>query len=303
MKLTLNPAPPFDFNLSARIFSNGDKQIRKYENGKYWQVTRINDKLTLSTIAALGTVNKPKLLVELESNEEISDKDEKIAKETVSSLFNMDMDLKSFCEEVGNDRIMSGLTRKLRGLRSPTAETVFEALISSITEQQISLNVAFSIQRRIIKAFGDTLEIQGKRYYAFPTPQKLASSTTEELRNCGLSLRKAEYIHGASELVTSKKLDLDKFKNYDNTKEIIDELCEIRGIGVWTAELTVIRGMQKFEAIPADDIGLQRHVSHYYFGGKKISSQELRKVAEKWGKWKGLAGFYLIVAESLGIEV
>jgi DNA-3-methyladenine glycosylase II len=302
MKLTLNPAPPFDFDLSARIFSKDDKQIRRYEDGKYWQVIRVNDKLILSTMSTLGTVDKPRLLVELEPNEEISDEDEKTARETVSSLFNMNMDLKSFCEEVGNDRIMSGLTRKLRGLRSPTAETVFEALISSITEQQISLNVALNIQRRIIKAFGDTLEIQGKRYYAFPTPQKLASSTTEELRNCGLSLRKAEYIHGASELVASKKLDLDKFKNYDDTKEIIDELCEIRGIGVWTAELTIIRGMQKFEAIPADDIGLQRHVSHYYFGGRKISSQELRMIAEKWGKWKGLAGFYLIVAESLNIE-
>ncbi len=45
--------------------------------------------------------------------------------------------------------------------------------------------------------------------------------------------------------------------------QIIDELCEIRGVGIWTAELTVLRGLNNVKAIPADDIGLQRTISHY----------------------------------------
>ena len=57
------------------------------------------------------------------------------------------------------------------------------------------------------------------------------------------------------------------------------------------------------EAIPADDIGLQRVISHYYSDGRKISSQEVREIAENWGKWKGLAGFYLIMAEILGLRL
>lgn len=58
-------------------------------------------------------------------------------------------------------------------------------------------------------------------------------------------------------------MNLEKFKEYDGMNQIIDELCEIRGVGIWTAELTVLRGLNNVKAIPADDIGLQRTISHY----------------------------------------
>jgi DNA-3-methyladenine glycosylase II len=95
------------------------------------------------------------------------------------------------------------------------------------------------------------------------------------------------------------RLDLEKLKNHEDAEEIVGELDRIKGIGVWTAEMTMVRGMQKFEAIPADDLGLRRVVSHYYCKDTRISSEETRKIAEKWGKWKGLAAFYLIMAEWL----
>ena len=104
-------------------------------------------------------------------------------------------------------------------------------------------------------------------------------------------------------MITNGKLDLEKLKDYENIREIIDELCEIRGIGVWTAELTMVRGMQKLEAIPADDLGVRRWISHYYCDDRKISGEEARRIAEKWGKWKGLASFYLLMAGSLGISL
>lgn len=171
MKLTINPTPPFDFDLSTKIFSDGDKQIRRYENGKYWQVIRVNNKLILIIIKALGSVDEPKLLVELKSNEEISNNDKKIAEEIIFSLFNLKFDLMPFYEDLKNDKIMSRLAQKLRGLKTPTTPTVFEALISSLVEQQISLNVAHSIERKMTKAFGDVLKIDDEVYYAFPTPQ------------------------------------------------------------------------------------------------------------------------------------
>ena len=66
--------------------------------------------------------------------------------------------------------------------------------------------------------------------------------------------------------------------------------------------MTMIRGMQKFEALPADDIGLQRVISHFYFNDRRISSEEVRNIAEKWGKWKGLAAFYFVVASILDLS-
>jgi len=303
MKLTIKMVPPFDFQLTAKIFSDGDKQISRYENGKHWQVIRVNSKLILVTIKSSGTVDDPKLLVELKSNVEISNDDKEKAKEIISSLFNSNLDLELFYEEVKNDEILSKLAQKLRGLKGPSTATVFEALVCSIAEQQISLNVAHSLEKNLIKTFGDALEIDDDVYYAFPTPQRLASATLEHLRKCGLSLRKAEYIKDVSRLIANGRLDLEKFKGYEDTKEIISELCKIRGIGVWTAELTMVRGLRKQEVMPADDIGLRRHISHYYSNDRKISSQEALKIAERWGRWKGLAGFYLIVAGRSNLKI
>jgi DNA-3-methyladenine glycosylase II len=303
MKLTIKPVPSFDFDLSARIFSDGDKQIRRYEKGKYWQVIRVNNKLILITMTSSGTVDAPKLHVELKSNLEISNDDKKTVRDIIDSLFNLKLDLKPFYDIVKNDKTMSKLAQKLRGLKGPTTPTVFEALVDSIIEQQISLIVAHSLERNLIKTFGDVLKLDNEVFYAYPTPQKLASATVEQLRKCGLSLRKAEYIKAVSTLIFEGRLNLEKFKDYQDTREIISELDKIRGIGVWTAELTMVRGMHKQEVIPADDLGLRRHISHFYCNDRKISSEEARRIAGKWGKWKGLASFYLIIAGYLGIRI
>ena len=215
----------------------------------------------------------------------------------------MNFDLAPFYEQVKTDKVMACLTQKLKGLKSPTTQTVFEALIDSIVEQQISLKVANGMEKKLTKKFGDTLGLESEVYYAYPTPQKLASASSEELRQCGLSFRKAEYIKSVSTLIMEGKLDLEKLKNYDSADEIIRELDRVRGVGVWTAELTMLRGMQRLEALPADDLGLRRVISHYYCGGKVITSAQARQIAKNWGKWKGLAAYYHIVAEMLGIEV
>ncbi len=292
MKFLSKAVAPFDFDLSVRIFSDGDKQIRRYESGRYWQVVRVGEKLVLIVVKSLGTVDEPKLSVELKSNEEISYRDKKIIREIVDSIFSLRFDLKPFIKHVEKDRIMSRIVQKLRGLKAPAAETVFEALIDSITE---------TLERKLIKTFGDVLELDGEVYYGFPTPKKLASASVEELRGCGLSLRKAEYVRDLSAMIADGKLDLEELKNRDE-KEIVSELCKIRGIGVWTAELTMVRGMNKVDALPADDLGLRRVISHFYCGDRKISAEEARRIAEKWGRWKGLAGGYLIFAEMLGVR-
>ena len=128
-------------------------------------------------------------------------------------------------------------------------------------------------------------------------------ASVNEIQGCGLSQRKAEYIYGAAKLIADDNLDLEDLKNHPNPEEIISELDSIRGIGVWTAELTMLRGMQKLDALPADDLGVRRVISSYYCGGKPIKTAEAREIAQGWGTWKGLAAFYLIIAEVRGIKI
>jgi len=253
-KIVVEALSPFSFDLSSEIFANGDRQIRRYENGRFWQVIRVNDKLFLATVEAAGTIDKPKVSAELKSDSAITAEDKKTAAEAVIALFSLDVDLKPFYETVKDDQVMATVTRRLWGLKSPTTSTVFEALVDAIVEQQISIKVANTIEARITKKFGDVL-------------------------------------------------DLENFRNYERSEQIIKELDEIRGIGVWTAEFTILRGMQRLEALPADDLGLRRMISRYYRDGKVIPSAEARRIAKNWGDWKGLAAYYLVVADMKDIKL
>ena len=298
MILKITPKSPFNFELSAKIFSNGDPQIQRYEKGSYWQLIWLNNKLVLITVRSLGSVDKPELSVSLKPDNELNKKDNVIARKILTSIFNLDFDLRYFYE----DRIMSKLTLKLCGLNSLTTPTFFEAIVSSIIEQQISLKATRSIETRMIKEFGDMLQLDGKTYYSFPTPETISNLEREDLRGSGLSFRKAEYVIGLSKSIEENNLDLNELKT-KNTSEIISELLKIRGIGVWTAELAVIRGIHRLVALPADDIGLRRVVSHYYNNDEPISADELRRIAKGWGRWSGLAAFYLVVADIMSIKI
>jgi DNA-3-methyladenine glycosylase II len=301
-KIEVTAIPPYNFDLSCEIFTGGDKQIRNAENGRFWQVIRVNEKLVLAIVASTGKVDEPRLTTDLKSDMAINEEDKKAAGEAVAALFSLDLDLKPFYESVKNDEVMSHLIKKLWGLKNPTTQTIFEAMVDAIVEQQISLKVANKLENKIIKRFGDALNLQDDVYFVYPTPRQLARVSIDEFRQCGLSYRKAEYIKEASTLIVEGKLNLENLKNYEDSDQIIHELDHVRGVGVWTAEFTMLKGMQRLEALPADDLGLRR-VKSYYRNGKVISSAEARRIAENWGCWKGLATYYLVVADMKGIEV
>ena len=292
---------PFNFDLTAQIFRNGDKQIRTYRDGVFSEALKLNSQLALVKVTSTGTVEQPKLTIELKTNKPLTLEDKRKAEETVKSIFNLDFDLNSFYEEIKDDPAMGQIAKQLYGLKNPTTPTVFEALVDSIVEQQISIKVAIALEEKLAKKFGDLLDIDGDIYFAFPTPQTLASAGEEEILQVGLSRRKAEYLHEAAQLIVTGKLDLEGLKRQENAGEISSKLDQVRGIGVWTAELTMLRGMQRLDALPADDFGIRRVISRYYCGGSPITAAEAREIAKAWGRWKGLAAFYLIIAEFKGI--
>jgi DNA-3-methyladenine glycosylase II len=303
IKFSLQPPAPFDFDLSAQIFSYGNPQIRSYKNGEFHQVLNIAGEPALISVTSAGSVEKPNLSVELKVNKAVTAKMKQTAKTSIEYLFNLDFRLSNFYSDVKTDSTMSRITGQLYGLKNPTTPTVFEALLDSIVEQQISIKVARTIEERFAQRFGDKLEINNETFYAFPTPQNIAAASIADIRDCGLSQRKAEYIYGAAQLIVDGKLSLEEMKNNPNPKEIIAELDAVKGIGVWTAELTMLRGMQRLDALPADDFGIRRVISTYYTNSRTIKPAEARKIAEAWGKWKGLAAYYLIIAEVKGIVV
>ncbi len=300
--MRLYPKMPYNFHLSAMIFSGGDPQIRSYREGIFRQVLDIQGTLVLVDVFSHGAADMPELCFTTRPDDVLAENRNAAAGDLISSMFNIHEDLAPFYRAMEQDRIMTSLISQLRGVKSPTTPTVFEALVDSIIEQQISLRAAHSVENRLIRALGTPLALGDQVYYSYPTPSTLAEATDPVFRACGLTRRKGEYIRGVSQQILSGALDPESFRTYPDTEMIISELTKIRGIGQWTAELTILRGLHRSDGFPADDIGVRRFISRYYLGDKKISSAEARAFAERWGTWKGYAAYYLEIADLLGIS-
>jgi DNA-3-methyladenine glycosylase II len=298
----LVPQPPFDFSLSAAIFSGGEPDIRTFKNGVFRQVLDTGNALVLAEVRSSGTTENPKLDLTLLSDQPVSRDAARFAGVKVATILSITDDLTPFYQDVARDPVLADLTVHLRGVRAPVTPTVFEALTDSIIEQQISLKAAHSTENRLIHAAGKELDLDGTIYYSYPDPEILARTTDSTFRACGLTVRKGEYIRDVSQRILAGDLDVEGFRNYQDTEEVIEKLVKIRGIGRWTAELTILRGLHRPDAFPADDVGVRRFISRFYLSGRKISAAEARTFAERWGAWKGFAAYYLEVADLLGIR-
>src|SRR3954466_5654123 len=119
----------------------------------------------------------------------------------IEKLLGLEFDLPPFHAWALEQPVLAELVPLLAGFRPPLVPDPFEALVTSITAQQVSLFAAFSIRNRMIERFGH----RGELAYAFPVRERIASAEEDELVALGFSRRKAEYVVG----LARSDLDLD----------------------------------------------------------------------------------------------
>lgn len=290
MKLTLTPKAPFNFDLIASLYSRFPTQcVDLYSRSLYERALRIRDQIYLVKVKSIGSVSQPKLSVEV-----LPDTTHKAElEEKLLWMLGADDDLSKFYQSALKDKKFDPIIRDLYGLRPPKTPTVFEALIIAITEQQIALPVAISVRKRLVEKYGDSLTINGQKYYAFPTPETLAKAKPEEIRQLKFTSRKAEYIVGVAQKVVSGEINLESMRNWPIEK-VLETLTKIRGIGPWTVEYMMCRGMGRYEALPASDIGLRASLTKYLDRRERVTEEEVRKFLKPFGQHQGYAAFYLI---------
>ena len=224
--------------------------------------------------------------------------EKRILRRELKNLFLLDYDVGPAYGFMRKYERLGRLTELLRGLRPENmAKDVFEGVIKAIIQQQISLNAAYAITGCLVQKFGEYVEFEGKRYYEFPSPEALAKARIEEMMECKLSRRKAEYIGGFAKAVI-EGYNPEALRKKSN-EEVISELTGFKGIGIWSAELVLVAVLGRLDAIPADDLAVRRAISRFFFNEKKISAETVRKLAESWERHKGIIAYYLICAEKM----
>ena len=215
------------------------------------------------------------------------------AAERVAWLLGLDVEMDGFYEMLANDPVLSDAVGALRGLRHTRTETVWEALVHAVVGQQVSSVVARVIRDGIVQEYGTEVRMGGHTVYAFPRPRTLLEAGADALRMLKLSARKAEYVLGIAEAALRGDLDYETIAPMSD-EEAVAALSGIRGVGRWTAQWTLMRALGRVDALPAGDLALQRVVGEHYFGGKRLTEQELEEFAEeRWKPYRGLAVTYL----------
>jgi DNA-3-methyladenine glycosylase II len=289
MKAFIKPNPPYNFNLVASLYSRFPTQcVDIYSEGEYKRVLRVENKLYFIRIKSVGSVDNPRLGIGVARKV-----GKRILKDKIKWIVGADDDIKSFYKIASKDIKFKGVINNMYGLRAPKTPTVYEALIIAITEQQIALPVAIALRKRLVERYADFIQVKGKKYYSFPTPKQLAEAKPEDIKKLKFSMKKAEYIVGVSKEVYSGNIDLEKMKDW-KTEEVLGKLTKIRGIGPWTVEYMMCRGMGRYDALPASDMGLRNAVTRLLGSKDKASETEVRKLMKQFGKNKGIAAFYLI---------
>ena len=184
-------------------------------------------------------------------------------------------------ELMKHDRILKKLIPKYGSGFLRTRGDAFTTLARAIVGQQISVAAAQSVWNKVLLAAKNKV-----------SPKNILAISTEELRAAGLSGRKVEYIRDLAEHFDSGRLHANQWKGMDD-ESIIKELCEIRGVGRWTAEMFLIFNMVRPNILPLDDAGLFKAISLNYFSGEPVSRHEAREVAANWAPWRTVATWYM----------
>ncbi len=211
-----------------------------------------------------------------------------------------DLDLRPFYRMTKDDVNLAPIAKKFRGLKPIRYLSIFEALVTAITAQQVNLTFAGTIRGRMVKRWGRKLRIDGKTYYAFPRPERLVRARVSTFRTMQFSERKAEYVIGVARAALEGQLD-EKELRAVSIDDAVARLTRIRGVGRWTAEQMLFRALGRVEVFPGGDLGVQKVVARYCFGKERVDEETARTKAEGWYPWASLATTYLFSAWRAGL--
>jgi len=156
----------------------------------------------------------------------------------------------------------------------------FAELVSSIASQQLSVKAADTIVKRVKRLIGDDLLVEN-----------VLAVTHQQLRECGLSNRKAEYIQLLASNIESGTLTLGNLDALSN-QQIIDLLMTQKGIGQWTAEMFLIFSLGRLDVFSELDLGLQKAMRKV-FSTPDLKVSEMKDLSIRWSPYRSIACWYL----------
>ena len=211
----------------------------------------------------------------------------------LEAMLGLEVDLAGFYELAGSDERLAGLAERFRGVRPPRFASVFEALVNAVACQQLSLTVGIHLLDRLAAAYGPEVELRGAPP-GFPAAERLAAAEPSDLRRLGLSVGKARTIIGLARGVVSETLGLDTLAQADD-EHAAAALVSLPGIGRWSAEYVLLRGLGRLGVLPGDDVGARNSLRQRFELPAPAGYDEVAALAKRWWPYGGLVYFHLLL--------
>lgn len=160
----------------------------------------------------------------------------------------------------------------------------YQELVESIISQQLSVKAAATILKRFKELFNKD----------FPNPEDILAIDNEELRGAGLSRQKASYIKDVAMRVLEGTIQFSHLDSLSN-QEVIDELVQIKGVGVWTVHMFLLFCMGRLDILPVGDLGIRNGIQKLYNLPEKPTPEDIAMVAlnNNWHPYESVASWYV----------
>ncbi len=200
--------------------------------------------------------------------------------ERIRAMFDLNADWEAIVRSLRTDPLLAGPVKADPGLRVPGCWNGFELAVRAILGQQVTVKGANALAGRMISGFGKPFPAANGLTHLFPSPRVLADA---KIASVGLPKARAETIRALARAVCDGRIS---FEGVVDSDAFLNQLCEIPGIGKWTAQYVAMRALAEPDAFPIGDLGLLRATA-------LISSRELERRAESWRPWRAYAAMYL----------
>jgi DNA-3-methyladenine glycosylase II len=160
----------------------------------------------------------------------------------------------------------------------------YQELVESIISQQLSVKAAATILKRFKALFTSD----------FPNPAEILDEDIETFRSVGLSRQKAGYIRDLAQKVLSGDVTFEHLDSLTN-QEVISELTQVKGVGVWTVHMFLMFCMGRLDVFPTGDLGIRNGIQKLYELPEKPTPEDMEAIAIKysWHPYQTIASWYV----------
>lgn len=183
-----------------------------------------------------------------------------------------------------NDPILAEVIREYPRPTFTPHDNYYQELVESIISQQLSVKAAATILKRFKALFTSD----------FPNPAEILDEDIETFRSVGLSRQKAGYIRDLAEKVLDGTVTFSHLDSLTN-QEVIDELIQIKGVGVWTVHMFLMFCMGRLDVFPTGDLGIRNGIQKLYNYPDKPTPEDMESIAKKynWQPYQTIASWYI----------